>query len=239
MRILAFAAVKGGVGKTTAAVNVAAVAARAGLRTLLWDLDPQAAACHLTRVEPRTAPAPRSGLLRRPGHHDPVTTEIPGLAVVPADTTLSAGATLVDQRQLARTVAAEHTHFELLVLDLPAGVDSAVEAAVAGGADVVVPIVPSMLSVRSFDQFVAFVNRVGRGDPWVRGFVSMADPTLTRHADFVTDLRRDRGDILESWIPQTVEIERACEQQRPVGEAFPGGRAAAAYRALGEELLRR
>ncbi len=238
MRILAFAAVKGGVGKTTAAVNVATAAALSGLRAVVWDLDPQAAACHLTGVEPLTQPPPRAGLFRRPTNHDPVPSSIEGLSVIPADATLASGATLVHSKQLARMVAAEHGNYELLVLDLPAGVDSAVKSVVGVGADVVVPIVPSMLAVRSFDQFVDFVERDPTARTRVRGFLSMVDPMLARHAAFVDDLRADHRDILSTWIPETVEIERACEKRQPVAIAFPGGRSAAAYASLWKELTR-
>ena len=53
MRVFAVYAIKGGVGKTTSAVNLADLAARSGLRTLLWDLDPQGAASFYLRVKPR------------------------------------------------------------------------------------------------------------------------------------------------------------------------------------------
>ena len=53
MKVVATYSIKGGVGKTSAAVNVAALAAREGLRTVLWDLDPQGAASFLFRVEPK------------------------------------------------------------------------------------------------------------------------------------------------------------------------------------------
>lgn len=238
MRILAFAAVKGGVGKTTAAVNVATAAALSGLRVVVWDLDPQAAACHLTGVEPVTQPSPRAGLFRRRTHHRVVPTSVEGLSVIPADTTLASGSTLVHSRQLARVVAAEHGNYELLVLDLPAGVDSAVTSVVGVGAEVVVPIVPSMLALRSFDQFVDFVDREPSAATRVRGFLSMVDPMLARHAAFVDDLRAERSDILSTWIPETVEIERACEKRQPVAIAFPGGRSAAAFTSLWKELSR-
>ena len=52
MKVLASYNIKGGVGKTAAAVNLGVLAARDGLRTLLWDLDPQGAASFLLRVRP-------------------------------------------------------------------------------------------------------------------------------------------------------------------------------------------
>jgi cellulose biosynthesis protein BcsQ len=53
MRVLAIYNIKAGVGKTSAAVNLAALATRAGAPTLLWDLDPQGGATYLFRVRPK------------------------------------------------------------------------------------------------------------------------------------------------------------------------------------------
>ena len=53
MRVVAVAGAKGGVGKSAAAVNLAMIAARAGFRTLLWDLDPNGAATHCYRAHAR------------------------------------------------------------------------------------------------------------------------------------------------------------------------------------------
>ena len=64
MRVLAVWSIKGGVGKTTAAVNLAALAAREGARALLWDLDPQGGASFFLRVSPRRKASPRQ-LARR------------------------------------------------------------------------------------------------------------------------------------------------------------------------------
>src|SRR3954469_18868194 len=76
MRVLGIAAVKGGVGKTTAAVNLSYLAAREGARTLLVDLDPQGAASFLLRVRGAQTDSPADGLARP--------TDIPRLDVLPA-----------------------------------------------------------------------------------------------------------------------------------------------------------
>src|SRR4051812_8220103 len=98
MRVLATYGIKGGVGKTSAAVNLAAIAAGFGTRTLLWDLDPQGAAGFLLRVKPKIKGG-SAGLLA--GSSDLAaaikSTEVDGLDLLPADVTArSADLTLDD-----------------------------------------------------------------------------------------------------------------------------------------------
>lgn len=238
MHMLAFSAVKGGVGKTTAAVNVAAAAARRGVATVVWDLDPQAAACHLLGVEPEAGPPPRRGLWRRRAHHPMVATGVDDLKVIPASIDLGDEPGLSSARHIQRVARDLTGTFDLIVLDLPAGVDAAVEAAVVAGVGVVVPIVPSLLAVRSYEQFIAFAEakRPAGGRRVVRGFASMVDPQLERHRQFVEELRRTHPETLTTWIPATVEVERACERRLPVASAFPRGRAAASFDELWREL---
>ena len=59
MKVVATYNIKGGVGKTSTAVNIAFLAARGGLRTLIWDLDPQGSATYLFRVKPKVKGAAR------------------------------------------------------------------------------------------------------------------------------------------------------------------------------------
>ncbi|MDH3755609.1 MAG: ParA family protein [Acidimicrobiia bacterium] len=243
MRVLAFAAVKGGVGKTTAAVNVAVEAANSGARTLIWDLDPQGATCHLLGIDvDLKRPASQIPFRKRPLHRDAVKSSVKRLSVIPADMSLrnlglELEAKKAPKRRLARALDRIAEKFDVVILDLPAGIDLAVESALQASGTMVVPIVPSTLSVRSFDQFREFAAADRRlGKRQLLGFVSMLEPTRHRQQDFYHELRDSRDDVLETWIPATVEVERACDRRLPVSIAFPGGRAAAAYKALWEEL---
>ena len=89
VKVLATYSIKGGVGKTTAAVNLAAEAARAGARVLLWDLDPQGAATFFVRVKPRL----KGGAERLVSKHGELAdhvraTDVAGVDVLPADFSL-------------------------------------------------------------------------------------------------------------------------------------------------------
>ena len=85
MKTLATYSIKGGVGKTSAAVNLGALAAADGQRTVLWDLDPQGAASFLFRIKPKV----KGGGKRLLRERDPLAvmkgTDIEGLDLLPAD----------------------------------------------------------------------------------------------------------------------------------------------------------
>ena len=86
MKVLATYNIKGGVGKTSAAVNLAAMGARDGLRTLLWDLDPQGAASYLFRVRPKVKGGGRKLVRGRSDVADLLRgTDVEGLDLLPAD----------------------------------------------------------------------------------------------------------------------------------------------------------
>lgn len=222
MQVLAIGAIKGGVGKSTAAANLAVMAAEAGLRTILWDLDTQGAACHLLGLDVVAPAAPRSRWSRKhPVYVHPVVSEHHRLLqVVAGGTTTAAAARIADLKAVA----------DLVVLDLPAGVDGPVREVLVVADQVLVPVVASELSVRAFDQF----DRVTTGR--TRAFASMFDPSKRRHQAFHEELRAGNRSVLNTVVPVAVEVERACEQRVPVTIAFRNGRAARAYRDLWDEI---
>src|ERR1700722_19090862 len=89
MRIYAVYNIKGGVGKTTTAVNLAYLAAQSGLRTVLWDLDPQAAASFMFRVKPKVQGGGGKALIggKRPLDDAIKGTDFDNLDLIPADFT--------------------------------------------------------------------------------------------------------------------------------------------------------
>ncbi len=241
--VLATYNIKGGVGKTSAAVNLAYLAARDGFPTLLWDLDPQGASTYLFRIKPKV----RGGGAKLVGLKREVAdlikgTDHPGLDLLPADFSYRHMDLALDQfkrptRRLARVLEPIRDDYEFVFLDCPPSI-SLVSESVFEAADVLlVPIVPATLSSRTVDQLDAVVGdtRDGPG-PRVLAFFSMVDYRKRLHREVMDRLRGERDDVLQAAIPASVEVERMGVERDPVASFAPRGRTAPAYEALWREL---
>src|SRR4051812_44314729 len=157
MRGFGIAAGEGGVGKTTAAVNLSYIAARDGARTLLVDLDPQGAASYLLRVRGSEQESPADG-----NAHP---SEIPRLDVLPAPAGWMVSgegidASLPDPFWLRSTILAIGDWYDEIVLDCPPGLTELTDGIIALADTLAVPLIPSPLSVRTFDALLARVREL-------------------------------------------------------------------------------
>jgi hypothetical protein len=124
VKVLAVYNIKGGVGKTSTAVNLAYLAARDGYRTLLWDLDPQGSATMMLDAKPRARGGLRSLLRAKKGLQDAICdTEYEGLSVIPADfADRKVEAVLsgerAPRRRITRLLAPLEDEFDLIVFGL-------------------------------------------------------------------------------------------------------------------------
>jgi chromosome partitioning protein len=247
-RVLATYNIKGGVGKTSAAVNLAYLASRDGLRTLLWDLDPQGGSTYLFRVKPKV----RGGgdkLVRLKSDVEKLIkgTDHPGLDLLPADFSYRHMDLALDRfkrptRRLARVLEPLSGEYDWVFLDCPPSV-SLVSESVFEAADVVlVPIVPATLSARTIgqlDELVADARKGHKRGPQVLGFFSMVDGRKKLHRQVMERLRAERSDVLEAAIPASVEVERMGVERDAIAAFAPRGRAAPAYASLWREVRKR
>lgn len=234
--------IKGGVGKTSAAVNLAWTAADEGARVLLWDLDPQGAASYLLRIRPKV----RGGgakLVR--GKSDPAAllkgSDHPRLDLLPADFSyrnmdLALDATKRPTQGLSRILAPLAGEYDYVFLDCPPAISLASENVFAAADVLLVPLVPTPLSLRTYDQLRGFVaDSVAKPRPRILAFFSMVDGRKALHRDVAEALADDAG-VLASTIPAATDVERMGSQRRALAQFAPRGRAALAYAALWTEL---
>jgi len=242
VKTLAAYNIKGGVGKTSAAVNLAYLAARDGWRTLLWDLDPQAAATYLFRIRPRVKGGGKALVRGRRSVDDAIkATDFAGLDLLPADFSYRHMDLLLDDtkrptRQLRALLKPVSGEYDLVVLDCPPSISLVSENVFQAADLLLVPLIPTTLSLRTFDQLAAFVADLDGGRPDLRAFFSMVDGRKRLHAELMRALPRGRSDILTAFVPSATDVERMGLTRKPVAVSKPRGRAAQAYGDLWDEV---
>jgi chromosome partitioning protein len=239
VRVAATYNIKGGVGKTSAAVNLAALAAQDGLRTLLWDLDPQGAASFLFRVRPKIKGG--GGKLVR-GRSDVTDllrgTDVEGLDLLPADFSyrhmdLALDAAGKPARRLRKVIAPLADHYDLAMLDCPPSISLVSESVFEAADALLVPLIPSTLTLRTFTQLGDFVADEVDRRPRIVAFFSMVDGRKRLHRDVVATLpATNPADVVQASIPAATEVELMGVERAPVVVTAPHSRAARAYRLL-------
>jgi chromosome partitioning protein len=243
MKIFATYNIKGGVGKTSTAVNVAWLAARDGYRVLLWDLDPQAAATFLFRVRPRVKGGGK-GLITgtRPVDDAIKGTDFDGLDLLPADFTYRNLDLILDSarkpaRRLASLLAPLRAEYDVIVLDCPPSISLLSESVLHAADVLLVPLIPTTLSVRTLEQLTEFAEgaEFSGHKPAVLAFFSMIDRRKRLHQEIARDLPERRPEFASAVIPALSVIERMSVERAPVTAFAPRSQAAQAYRDLWRE----
>lgn len=245
MKVIATYNLKGGVGKTATAVNLAYLAAQEGNRVLVWDLDPQGAASFYFRVKPKVKGGGKA-LVRGKRELDDVVkgTDFENLDLVPADFSyrnldLQLGRTKKPTRRLGQLLRPLRKEYDYVFLDCPPSISLASESVFEAADVLLVPVIPTTLSLRALNQLDRFLKDGGvQNPPKVIGFFSMVDRRKRLHRDLIDQVGRRRR-VLKSRIPASTDIERMGPRRKPVGAFAPRSRSAAAYRELWAEASAR
>jgi chromosome partitioning protein len=240
-RVLATYNIKGGVGKTSAAANLAYLAAREGARTLLWDLDPQGASTFLFRVKPKI----RGGGRRLVRGKTEAAARIKGsdyerLDLLPADFSyrhmdLALDASKRPTRRLGKVLAPLAPDYDYIFLDCPPSISLVSESVFEAADALLVPLVPATLSARTLQQLEQEVGDQAQ----LLVFFSMVDARKSLHREVMETLRATDASVLHAAVPSSADVERMGSRRTVLEEFAPRGRGAQAFRDLWQEVRER
>ncbi|HEU0274565.1 MAG TPA: ParA family protein [Candidatus Udaeobacter sp.] len=253
MKIVAIANQKGGVGKTTTAVNLGAALAETGHRILIIDLDPQANATSsfgLQAVEQTSLYEPLLGGASIIERIFP--TEREGLFIVPADLDL-AGAEVEIARmpnhltRLAETLRPLHADktFDFVLLDCPPSLGILMTNALAAADELLTPIQCEYFALEGLVKIVRLIEQVrdsGANNRLELGGIvmTMYDGRTNLSEQVVAEVRQHFGErVYQTVIPRSVRLSEAPSFGKSILEYAPTGAAAEAYRALAREFIQR
>lgn len=251
-RIYAFANQKGGVGKTTTAVNLGAYLAATGCSVLLIDADPQANATSSLGIDPTTQPTSLYDALirRRPLAEISIATAHPRLRLVPAAPALAGAEVemvpmLAREFLLRRTLEGVANRFSHILIDCPPSLGLlTINALVSATDGVIVPIQCEYLALEGLGrlwQTIQLVRESLNPNIYISGMVlTMFDSRTNLAEQVVKEVRTHFQDqAFRTVIPRNVRLSEAPSYGQSILAYAPQSAGAQAYQALAQEFLAR
>lgn len=245
-RVLCVANQKGGVGKTTTAVNLAAGLAKSGARTLLVDLDPQCNATTGLGKAPTQSHALVSG---QPLHEAIEPTEEEDLDLLPGSRRFGDVEALArddgpDAVVFERRLMAGANAYDFMLIDCPPSLGQLTKTALAASTEVLMPIQCEYFAMEGLAQMIDVIRGVMERPERQLEFggivLTMYDPTLELTHEVEAEVREFFGEVVyQSVIPRDVAVSEAPSHGLPVLDYAPRSRGTRAYVELCMEVLER
>jgi len=242
VEVIAIYNIKGGVGKTATAVNLSYLASLDGARTLIWDLDPQGAASYYFRIKAKVKGGGQKLVEGKRDLDDAIKgTDYENLDLLPADFSYRNMDFFVEmtkkpEHRLNKLLKPFEEEYDFIFLDCPPSISSASESVFDAADVLLVPTIPTTLSLRTYKQIKKFFNEEGYDSKKILPFFAMVDRRKQMHRLIVEYPPSFMPHTLKSYIPYASEVERMGGKRAPVGDFAPHSRAAISYKSMWEEI---
>lgn len=248
-KIIAITNQKGGVGKTTTAVNLSAAIGMAGKKTLLVDVDPQGNTTSGVGVDRRSLSKSAYDVLVQEAKAEEVvlSTAFENLDVLPSSMDVAAAELeMIDQQQrdsiLKRALANLRTQYDYIIIDCPPSLGLITANALCAADSVLVPIQCEYYALEGLSQLMNTVRRVKRqcnGNLELEGvLLTMYDGRLNLTQQVVEEVKKYfPKKVFTTVIPRTVRLSEAPSHGKPIQYYDKNNKGALAYNQLAQEVL--
>ena len=246
MKLLAVYNLKGGVGKTAATVNLAYLAAAEGRKTLLIDMDPQGASSFYLGVKGDVDINDVKQMVK--GNFDIIDniyeTGYDNLDILPSDTDYRKIELFLNDmkdanRWLSDFVKPLRKDYDLVILDCPPNITLLTENIFRNSDYILVPVVPTILSVRTYEQILDYFSSYRLNKDKLIPFFSMYERRKNMHNETIRSFARKFRETISVLIPYSAEVEKMGIYRAPLTAKRPSEEASKAYVKLWKALKKK